>query len=120
MNYMALLKSESLAWAFGVIATMALATLAFSFIGWLGIGMVGLIGLIVTTQNELFGGSGASHDHHSVSLYAREQQRAQDSQEQALAEAAKRIKNKRVHYAVNTGLIAMTAFGFGLFFLHQI
>ena len=124
MKVLPLLQSESLAWALGIIATAALATFAFSYVGWLGVGLVGLAGLVITTRLDLFDGHAMpeiGHGHNPVTLYARqlERQRAQ-TPEQKMAAAAQRAKRKRTLYAINTGLIAMTAFGFGLFFLHQI
>ena len=118
-------ESESLAWVLGTIATAALATFAFSYAGWLGIGLVGMAGLVVTTRLDLFDGHAVpeiGHGRNPVTLYAQqlERQRAQGSPEQKMAAAAQRVKRKRTLYAVNTGLIAMTAFGFGLFFLHQV
>ena len=124
MKYLPLLMSESLAWALGIIVTVALATFAFSYLGWFGVGLVGMAGLVITTRLELFGGHAMpeiGHGHNPVTLYAQQLERERtQTPEQKMAAAAQRVKNKRVLYAVNTGLIAMTTFGFGLFFLHQI
>ena len=125
MKYLSLLKSESLAWALGIIVAVALATFAFSYVGWLGVGLVGMAGLVITTRLDLFGGHAMPEigpGHNPVTRYAQqlERERTQSSPEQKMAAAAQRVKHKRILYAVNTGLIAMTAFGLGLFFLHQI
>ncbi len=124
MKYLPLLTSESLAWALGIIVTVALATFAFSYVGWLGVGLVGMAGLVITTRLDLFGGHAMpeiGHGHNPVTLYAQQLERERtQTPEQKMAAAAQRVKHKRILYAVNTGLIAMTAFGLGLFFLHQI
>ena len=83
-----------LAWALGVIATAALAAVAFSFVGWLGVGLVGMAGLVITTRLDLFDGHAMpeiGHGHNPVTLYARqlERQRAQ-TPEQKMAAAAQR------------------------------
>jgi hypothetical protein len=124
MKNLPLLESESMAWALGIIATAALATFAFSYVGWLGIGLVGMAGLVITSRLDLFGEPAVpdiGHGRNPVTLYAEqlERQRAQTSPEEKMRAAARRAKRERTLYAINTALIAMTAFGMGLFFLHQ-
>ncbi len=100
------------AWILGAAVAGALSAVAYWLIGWLGIGLLGLMGLNVSTRV----GSSA------VPMYAK-QLKAQDSPsspEQKMAATAEREKRSRTLYLINTVFIAMTVFGLGLFVLHQL
>ena len=93
--------------------------------GWLGIGLIGLLGLVITTRVDLHGGHAVGdvgHGASGVGLLAKqiEAREAHSSPEQRMAEAAERAKRSRGLYILNTVLICMTVFGFGLFVLHQL
>ena len=118
------LKSERVAWLLGAFFLGALAALAYWLVGWLGITILGLIGLIITTRLDLHGGhavADSAHGSSAVPLLARQlKAKEQTPPEQRLAESEERAHRARSLYLVNTVLIAMTIFGLGLFVLHQL
>ena len=125
MKLSRLLGSDRAAWVLGAGALSALSALAYWQVGWLGIGLLGLIGLVITTRIDLHGGHAVADSGHgtgAVGLLAKqiEAQKAHTSPEQRMAEAAERAKRSRGLYILNTVLIGMTVFGLGLFVLHQL
>ncbi|MFQ5775382.1 MAG: hypothetical protein ACE5GS_12750 [Kiloniellaceae bacterium] len=125
MNPLQQLRSETAAWVLGMVVVGVLALVAFSQVGWLGIGLVGLVGLLISVRLDLHGGRAVadiSHGSSGVRMYARQlaEEESRSSPEQKMAAAEERAKRSRVLYLINTVWIAMIAFGFGLFFLHQL
>jgi hypothetical protein len=120
-----ILRSEATAWLLGAAALGGLGALAYWQVGWLGIGLLGLVGLVVSTRIDLHGGlavteSGAGSG--DVPMYAKqlEVRKSESSPEQKMAAAAEQAERARVLYLINTVFIGMTALGFGLFVLHQV
>ena len=114
-----------MAWGLGIVVAVALAAILFAAVGWLGIGLLGLVGLLVSTRLDLHGGHAVpdmGQGSSTVQIYAKQlkERDAATSPVEKMAAAAERAKRARVLYAVNTVFIAMIAFGFGLFFLHQV
>ena len=125
MRLIEILRLEATAWLLGAVALAGLSALAYAQIGWLGIGIIGLFGLLISTRIDLHGGHAlAESDFGSgdVPHYARQRevQRSQTSPEHKLALTAERQKRARLLYLVNTVFIAMTALGLGLFVLYQL
>lgn len=125
MRLSVLAGSERAAWVLGAFALGVVSALAYWQVGWLGIGLVGLLGLIVAVQVDLHGGhavidTGQGDD--AVRLYARQLAReaGESSPEARKAAAEARAQRTRVVYLLNTVFITMTALGFGLFVLHQL
>ena len=119
------LRAESSAWVLGAALLSVVSALAYWQVGWLGVGLVGLVGLIITTRLDLHGGHAvvdSDHGSGAVPLLAKQLDARTSgvSPEQRMAEAAERARRSRGLYIVNTVLIAMTVFGFGLFVLYQL
>lgn len=123
---MRILRSEKTAWIAGATAVAILAAAAYWLVGWLGVGLLGLIGLSVSNQVDLHGGHAAADFAHGKSIitgYARqldEARAAASSPEQRMAAAAEREKRSNTVYLTNTVFIALIALGFGLFAIHEV
>ncbi len=105
-----------------VIAGLAVIVL-IQFVGWLAIGLIGLVVLLAAVRLELQGGHAVPDIHHSaktVEILARQLQEEAKAATGAkkLALEAERLKRKRYHYIARTVGIALIALGFGMFFLH--
>lgn len=125
MRLIEILKREAVAWLLGAVALAGFSALVFTQIGWLGIGIIGLFGLLISTRIDLHGGHAlAETDFGSgdVPMYARQRQAqsGEASPEQRMAKAAEREKHTRLLYLINTLFIAMALLGLGLFVIHQI
>lgn len=125
MDLRQLLHSEATAWVAGTVVVAAAAGVAYSWVGWLGIGVLGLLGLVVSARLDLDAGHAVadlSHGASEVGMYAKQLQEhdSRASPEDKLAAAAERLARARVLYLINTVFIAMTALGLGLFVLHQL
>jgi hypothetical protein len=121
-----ILISETTAWRVGAVLLCSLSAFAYSLIGWVGVGTVGLLGLVISTNFNLHSGPAlADRDFESgdVPLYARqleEVQKSRSSPEQKAAATALLAKRSRVLYLINTVFISIMALGFGLSILHQL
>ncbi len=125
MRILSILRSEKAAWILGAAVVAALSAVAYWVVGWLGIGILGLFGLIVSNRIDLQSGHGvldSGLDGSAVSLYAkqREAQSLESLPERKMAAAAEAEKRSKTLYRVNTGFIVLTVLGFGLFALHQL
>lgn len=126
MSVRAILRSETTAWVLGGLSLVGLSALAYSLIGWIGIGTIGLFGLVVSTNIALHGGHAVADSGFgsgNVPMYAKqldEARKSQSSPEQKMAAAAVQANRSRVLYVINSVFIAMTALGFGLFIRHQL
>lgn len=125
MDHRRVLHSEKVAWAIGAAVVLVVAAAAFSYLGWLGIGLVGLVGLLISTRLNLHGGHAVADSGHgsgAVHMYAKqiEERKSHARPEEKMAAWAKREKGSRALFLVNTAFIGMMALGFGLFFLYQI
>ena len=120
------LKSDRTAWLLGAMLLGGLSAFAYALVGWIGIGTIGLLGLMISTKLDMHGthvvtdigfGSG------DTAMYAKQLEEARKSQispEQKLAAAAVQAKLSRTLYLINSAFIAMMALGFGFFILHQL
>lgn len=126
MSIGTVLRSARSAWLLGAAVLAGVSALAYAVIGWLGVGIVGLIGLVVSTSVALHGGhapAGGDLGGSGVPMLARqieEARKSHSSPEQKMAAAAERSRGARTLYFVNTVFIAMTGLGFGLFLHHQL
>ena len=119
MSIRAILKSKMTPWLLGAFLLSGLSAFAYSLVGWFGIGSVGLLGLVISTNIDLHSGSGGG----DVLLYARqleETRKSLGSPEQKVAAAAERAKMSRTLKLINSVFIAMTVLGFWFFVRHQL
>ncbi len=115
---MKFLKSKKFRWIVDSVVVAVAAVVAYSLVGWLGIGFLGVFGLFVTMRSELGDGiavNSLDHDTDSVRLLA-QTRLARDRmtpEEKAKAKAAEQARS-RLRYLVNTFWIAMAFLGFGM------
>ncbi len=126
MSVRTILRSETTAWVLGGLSLVGVSAFAYSLIGWIGIGTIGLFGLVVSTNIALHGGHAVADSGFGsgdVPMYAKqldEARKSQSSPEQKMAAAAVQANRSRVLYVINSVFIAMIALGFGLFIRHQL
>ena len=103
--------------ATGLVVAAIVGALAFTYVGWLGLGIIGLFGLVGSVREELSGGKAPG----TAGILARQARGASedDSPEARMRAAASWSKRSGILYLVNTVCIALVAVGFGMFFLHQ-
>ncbi len=125
MDVRDLLRSEAVAWAGGAAAILAVAGAVHAYVGWLGIGLVGLVGMVVSTRLSLHGGHAVADSDHgtgAVGMLAKQvdEKRSHIRPEEKMAAQAEKERGSRVLFLINTAFIGMMALGFGLFLLHRI
>lgn len=125
MKLSTILRSERAAWILGAVVVGILSAGAYWLVGWLGIGLIGLIGLTVSNRVDLQSGHGvidSGFGGDSVRLYAKQlaAQAHGTSPEQKMAAAAEHDQRSRTLYRINTAFIALTVLAFGFFVLHQL
>lgn len=114
-------RREWIVIALGLVVALALAWFLFGHVGWLGVGLVGLIGPMISSQVALHGGRAVpdsdfgSTDVGIVARQIEEEHRLPPDQR-----AARWAKRSAVLYFVNTIGIALAVLGFTLFVVHQL
>ncbi len=113
-----------LAVLFWVVVVLVVAVVSFTYIGWLGIGLLGLIGLLVTTRLDLHGGHAVPDTGQgttAVDLYARQlEEKARSSPDQMLADKARRAARSKLLYIINTVCMCLIILGFYMFVRYQL
>ena len=113
-----------LAVLFWVVVALVVAVVSFTYIGWLGIGLLGLIGLLVTTRLDLHGGHAVPDTGQgttAVDLYARQlEEKARSSPDQMLADKARRAARSKLLYIINTVCMCLIILGFYMFVRYQL
>lgn len=119
-----LLHSVKFAFAVGGVVVTLVSILAYVMVGWLGIALVGLMGLYISTRVDLHDGNAvADFDYGSsaVTMLARqidERNRAHHHQQEQIE--IERTNRKSLIYFLNTFWLAMMALGFVMFSIHQV
>jgi len=125
MNNRSFPRAEYVAWSLGAVVVLTVAGAAYSYVGWLGIGLVGLAGLLISTRLSLHGGHAVADSGFgsgAVGMYAKQikESRSHTSPEARMAADEERAKRSKTLFLINTAFIGMIALGFGGFFLHQV
>lgn len=126
MSIGTVLRSGTAAWLAAASVLGVVSALAYSMIGWLGIGIVGLLGLLISTTVALHGGhalADSGFGSGGVPMFARqleEARKSESSPEQKMAAAAERARRARTLYLINAIFTAMTVLGFWLFIRYQL
>ena len=94
-------------------------------VGWLGIGLVGLIGLVISSRIDLYGGHAVAESGHGsgdVPIYAAQlgARKSLASPEQKAAALSEQAERSRILYVVDTAMIAMVMVDIGMFALHEL
>jgi hypothetical protein len=118
------LHSETFAWLAGGLVIAVAAQIAFLYLGWFGLCLIGVLGMTVTMRMDLHGGHAIADQDYgssSVEMYARQLRQADNaSPEEKQAAAADKAKRQKMIYILNTLWMALIGFGLAMFFTHQI
>lgn len=112
------LPPELFAWVVGLLIVALVSVIAFLFIGWLGIFLIGVLGMTVTSNMELNGNYTITTDVKISARRVEEFEKASASQKKM--SAAEKAKQSRLVYILNTVWLAMIALGLAMFSAHQI
>ncbi len=112
------LSAETFAWLLGLVVIAVVTVVAFLYIGWFGIFLIGILGMTVTSNMELHGSHAVTTDVKMYALQLKEQENSSSS-EKRLA-ATRKAKQSRLIYILNTIWLAMIALGLAMFSIHQI
>lgn len=120
------LSSEQTAWIAGGLLVSVICAAALWLVGWIGLGLVGLAGLIVSSRVGLHGGHAlveSGHGSSDVPALVRQIEAARAaaaSPEQRMRAAEEHEKRSRTLSLLNTLFGAIAALGLGLFVLHDL
>ncbi len=109
---------------FWVVVALIAAVVSFSYIGWLGVGLLGLIGLLVSIRLDLHGGHAVPDTGQgttAVGLYAKQlEEQTRSSPDQKLADKERRAERSKLLYLINTVCMCLIIFGFYMFIRFQL
>ena len=111
---------ESNALAGGLVIVAVFSALAFYFVGWLGLGLIGLAGLLISNRFELFEDATIGtfeRGSRAADLLTQQLGSDRNTPERRIARAAERGRRAQMLYLVNTLWIGLAATGIGEFFL---
>ena len=117
-------RREWIAIAAGLAVAVALALFLFGLVGWLGVGLVGLIGLMISSRVALDDGRAVPDSDFGstgVGIVAGQmEEEHRIAPEQRVARWAEQEKRSAIVYFVNTSAIALAVLGLTLFVVHQL
>jgi len=109
---------------FWIVVALIAAVVSFSYIGWLGVALLGLIGLLVSIRLDLHGGHAVPDTGQgttAVGLYAKQlEEQAQSSPDQKLADNERRAERSKLLYVINTVCMCLILFGLYMFIRFQL
>lgn len=124
MNIMGLLRSQRVAFVFMAFVIALAVVLAKSYFGWFGVGLVGLLGLVISLRAEIFEQYGDPHERsctHVVQMYSRQLDNRQfENRDAQLRRMGDDMRRDTMHRAINTVLGAIMVFGMAMYFVRII
>jgi len=118
------LYSVRFAAALGTLLLAVVSTIMFLVLGWFGIFIVGIIGMIITIRIDLHDGNAISdfdYGSTSVTMFAKQiRQRDQLKGLERLRDQNDRRDRSRLVYVLNTVWLSMIGLGLAMFSIHQI
>lgn len=121
---MGLLRSPRVAFVFMAFVIATAIVLAKFYFGWLGVGLVGLLGLVISLRAEIFEEYGDPHERsctHVVQMHARQlDNRKFENRDGQLRRQGEDFKRDIMHRAVNTVLGAIMVFGMAMYVVRVI
>ncbi len=119
-----LLRSQRTAFVAISIMIGCAVSFGYQFYGWLGVGFVGLVGLIISLRAEIFEHYGDPHERNAgyvVSVYARQMRnRKFDGPEGAMRRESEAAARHRMHRVINAVLGAIMLLGGAMFVSRMI
>lgn len=124
MDIMGLLRSQRIAFVFMTFVIALAIVLAKFYFGWFGVGLVGLLGLVISLRAEIFEKYGDPHERsctHVVQMYARQLDNRQfENRDAQLRRQGDDSKRDILHRAVNTVLGAIMVLGMAMYIVRVI
>ncbi len=125
MDLREILRSPKLAIVVGVFVVLIVSVNAYAYLGWLGIGFTGIMGLLISVRLDLHDGHAVADINHGIpaaSMYAKqiEEERSHSKPEERVATKEKKSKRSLLLFYINIFFVGLAAIGFGLFYLYQI
>ena len=124
MSVMGLLRLQRAAFVFMAFVIAFAIVLAKSYFGWFGVGLVGLLGLVISLRAEIFDEYGDPHERsctHVVQMYSRQlENRRLENRDAQLRRRGNDLRRDIMHRAVNTVLGAIMVFGMAMYFVRVI
>lgn len=122
---MGLLRSPRVAFVFMAFVIATAIVFAKFYFGWLGVGLVGLLGLVISLRAEIFDEYGDPHERsctHVVQMHARqlENRNQFENRDAQLRRQGEAFKRDIMHRAVNTVLGAIMVFGMAMYVVRVI
>jgi hypothetical protein len=108
----------------GLVMLIVVTLLVMMFVGWFGMFLIGVIGLLITTRLELHDGIAVpdfDYGSTSIDIIARQrEQRENAGWQDQIDEKKRRERQAYVTYILNTIWMAMIALGLVMFSMHQV
>lgn len=111
--------------AFVTMAFFVAIAIVFGFqsFGWLGVGFVGLLGLLISSRAEIFENVGDPHERasaHTVSMYAQQlKNREMENPDAKRRREGEALQRYVFHRAINTIFVAIVMLGGSMYFLKE-
>lgn len=120
---MHLLRSPQTAFVFMAFVVAMGVVFGFRWFGWLGVGFVGLLGLMISHRAEMFDDCGDPHERASAQvadLYARQlDNKRLDNDEARLRREGEALQRHIMHRVINAVFAAILMLGGSMFFLKE-
>lgn len=121
---MGLLRSKRAAFVFMSFVVAFAIVLAKSYFGWLGVGLVGLIGLVISLRAEIFDEYGDPHERsctHVVQMHSRQLENRQfENRDAQLRRQGEDMQRSTMHRAINTVMGAIMVLGMAMYLVRVI
>lgn len=121
---MGLLRSQRAAFVFMSFVIALAIVFAKLYFGWFGVGLVGLLGLVISLRAEIFDEHGDPHERsctHVVQMYARQLDNRQlENRDAQLRRQGDNMRRDIMHRAINTVLGAIMVFGMAMYFVRMV
>ena len=122
--WMNLLRSTRFAFVVMAFFVAGLLVAGHLYFGWLGVGMVGLLGLVISHRAEIFADHSDPHERNTHLVVAMHRRKLDAQKDERAEEALKRKHSERrriiMHRVINTVFAAILMLGGSMYFLHQM
>jgi hypothetical protein len=124
MDIMGLLRSQRVAFVFMSFVIAFAIVLAKFYFGWFGVGLVGLLGLVISLRAEIFDRYGDPHERsctHVVQMYSRQLDNRQfENCDAQLRRQGEDFRRDILHRAVNTVPGAIMFLGMAMYLVRVV
>ena len=121
---MNLLRSTRFAFVVMAFFVACLLVAGHLYFGWLGVGMVGLLGLLISHRAEVFDDHSDPHERNTHLVVAMHGRKIAAQKDERAEEALKRKHAERsramIHRVINTIFAAILMLGGSMYFLRQM